>query len=291
MKFVPKIAVGAAVTLALSLLVAGSASADRVPLPRPTGPHPIAIATYTPQPRPTAQPSSTSTRPPAPRPTTSPLPSTCPTPTKPPVRVLVHGDSITQGQPPTDWPTLLGQYLAKMCIPVEMHNAAVSGWGTQQVIDTLPGLMQQYHPDWVMLAIGTNDAPDIAAFENRYATMLQIVRDQGGPAVKIFPGYLQCSDRDRLASNLQWVRDSEPGKNNAISRRTWTNGSLAPQIGSVIKNDTIPPNYLKADGLHPVDPQGFDQYARQALSALSAGGVIPPPPAAYRPDATGSCWS
>jgi lysophospholipase L1-like esterase len=83
---------------------------------------------------------------------------------KPPgaLRVLVLGDSIAAGLKIADdrdvFPSVLERLLREGGVPAEVLNFAVSGYNTQQEVETLRARGLAYRPDVVVLAYCLNDA-------------------------------------------------------------------------------------------------------------------------------------
>jgi lysophospholipase L1-like esterase len=79
-------------------------------------------------------------------------------------RVIVYGDSNTDGPSAGSWPELLGETLREDGRPggptIEILNAGVAGYSSYQGALRLEAQITQYTPDLVLAAFGWNDAAD-----------------------------------------------------------------------------------------------------------------------------------
>ncbi|WP_245869550.1 GDSL-type esterase/lipase family protein, partial [Vibrio fujianensis] len=74
--------------------------------------------------------------------------------------LLILGDSLSAGyQMPLQqaWPNLLGNKLAQHSAGVTVVNGSISGDTTGNGLERLPALLEQHHPEWVLIALGAND--------------------------------------------------------------------------------------------------------------------------------------
>ena len=99
-------------------------------------------------------------------------------------KVLALGDSLTAPhgvRPGEDWPSLLAQKTGWVVI-----NAGVSGNTSAQALDRLPGLLDEYQPQLVLVSLGGNDMlrklPQAQTMAN-LGSMLDMARAHGARAV------------------------------------------------------------------------------------------------------------
>lgn len=74
--------------------------------------------------------------------------------------VLVLGDSISAAyglKEAQGWVRLLGQRLETQCSGLSVNNASVSGETSDGGLTRLPRLLEQYHPEVVVIELGGND--------------------------------------------------------------------------------------------------------------------------------------
>ena len=92
------------------------------------------------------------------------------------LRILVLGDSIAAGlKIPDDrdvFPAVLERLLRERGVPAEVLNFAVSGYNTQQEVETLRDKGLAYRPDVVVLAYCLNDS------EGKESDILKVLRGQ-----------------------------------------------------------------------------------------------------------------
>ncbi|KOO11084.1 acyl-CoA thioesterase, partial [Vibrio xuii] len=75
-------------------------------------------------------------------------------------KLLILGDSLSAGyQMPIEkaWPTLLPDVLSQKGKSIDVINASISGDTTGNGIARLPQLLTQHQPDYVLIALGSND--------------------------------------------------------------------------------------------------------------------------------------
>ncbi|HUT53366.1 MAG TPA: SGNH/GDSL hydrolase family protein [bacterium] len=74
------------------------------------------------------------------------------------LRIACLGDSVTFGRPDAAYPALLSEELTKeLGRPVEAINFGVPGYSSWQGRKLLPRVLDQYHPDVVIIMFGWND--------------------------------------------------------------------------------------------------------------------------------------
>ncbi len=74
--------------------------------------------------------------------------------------LLVLGDSLSAGygmQPSQGWVSLLKHRLKQEYPDIKVVNASISGETTEGGVSRLPDLIEEHHPDWVIIELGAND--------------------------------------------------------------------------------------------------------------------------------------
>ncbi len=100
--------------------------------------------------------------------------------------ILAFGDSLTHGTGARDYqsyPAVLADRTQRTVI-----NAGIPGEETARGLRRLPGLLDRYHPDLLILCHGGNDIMrkrDPAATEANIREMIRIAREQDIPVVMI----------------------------------------------------------------------------------------------------------
>lgn len=97
--------------------------------------------------------------------------------------MIILGDSLSAGygiDKDSSWTYKLSKILAKKNI--DLINASVSGETTSVGLAKLPGLISKYHPQWVMIALGSNDglrATKISLIKNNIQDLIDICNKSG----------------------------------------------------------------------------------------------------------------
>lgn len=184
-------------------------------------------------------------------------------PVKKPGKVLIYGDSITQGYdaavPENAYASCLAEYLDMDCINKaiggEVFRPGLSEWG------------DDFQPDLITVAYGTNDWPrrPVAEIEENARQFLNNLRSHY-PQTKIVllaPVWRKISDEVRHGTTFD-----------AIAAML---NSLAAEMDNAVCIDcfSFVPHDLalySPDGVHPNDA-GFAHYTQGLLAALKAQGI------------------
>jgi acyl-CoA thioesterase-1 len=100
--------------------------------------------------------------------------------------ILAFGDSLTHGTGARDYqsyPAVLGERTGRTVV-----NAGVPGEETDKGLRRLPGLLDRYRPDLLILCHGGNDIlrkRDIAVTQANLRAMIRIARERNIPVVMI----------------------------------------------------------------------------------------------------------
>ncbi len=74
--------------------------------------------------------------------------------------ILVIGDSLSAAHginPSLGWVSLLQSRLQSYRLDYKIINASISGDTTRNGLETLPNLLKEYHPEIVIIGLGSND--------------------------------------------------------------------------------------------------------------------------------------
>lgn len=185
-----------------------------------------------------------------------------------PLRIMLAGDSLTQGHGGTAGPRReLGARLAAAGVDHEfVGSTAVGGWTVQSLAAAMPGWLATYQPDLVLISIGTNNAagvpPGMAGFENAYIALVNLVL-AWSPTVRV--GVAQV-----LYSNAGWSPNLVYVNVGAIHAAWWdAPGHSRPAPTRVTLADFSTIHACQTwDGVHLRD-SGYDQMGRQWYRALA----------------------
>ncbi len=198
-----------------------------------------------------------------------PPPSSAPT-------LLVLGDSISaeyglaRGQ---GWVALLQERLAAQKIPLQVHNASVSGETTAGGRTRLPALLAQHRPAIVIVELGANDALrglPLAHTEDNLRAMAAAVRQAGARllllGMQVPPNYGKDYSQ-RFAALFAQVAQAQQA-------------ALVPFLLAGVADASEPLALFQADGIHPnaqAQPQLLANVWPQLLPLLKKPGPAPAP--------------
>lgn len=106
-------------------------------------------------------------------------------------RLLIIGDSLSaaHGIPvEKGWVALLSEKLQAEGYPVEVINRSVSGAATQDGLNRMDAWLQEFEPDYVLLALGSNDGLrgiPIRRIKRNIETMIERVREADAEPILI----------------------------------------------------------------------------------------------------------
>lgn len=113
--------------------------------------------------------------------------------------ILLVGDSISAAfglEIQQGWVTLLEQRLAEQGYPHAVVNASVSGDTTAGGLARLPGLLEQFEPELVVIELGGNDglrALPVSNMQQNLSAMVELAKNAGADVVllgmRIPPNY------------------------------------------------------------------------------------------------------
>ncbi len=169
--------------------------------------------------------------------------------------ILAFGDSLTHGTGARDeqsYPAVLAERSGRKVI-----NAGVPGEETAKGLRRLPGLLDRYRPDLLILCHGGNDIlrkRDPAATEANLREMIHLARERNIPVVMIaVPNvgfFLSSADfYDDLAADMQ-----VPVENDILA-------------------DILGDNRYKSDNVHP-NASGYARLAEAVQALLTEHGAL-----------------
>lgn len=238
-----------------------------------------------------------------------------PDPVAGPLRVMVVGDSMTQGRTGSaTWRYWLWRELRRQQVPAEMvgpttdiarghtyerldrgfdlqrAHAARGGTGFAYHLARVTDVMSTYLPDVVVLQLGYNDAPRHTAREIVQDTITYVKRARAVlPDVVFVVG--EIPPRAVAAAGLEPERGAAAlaRRKNAITGRA--NQLLAPRLDAIpgvwrshLRTDPMlpwAPRTMTYDGVHP-DATGETLMAQRHAEALVAAGILPGPVELFR---------
>jgi len=169
--------------------------------------------------------------------------------------ILAFGDSLTHGNGAAaneSYPAVLQKLSGRRVV-----NAGVSGEISEKGLKRLPGLLQKYHPDLLILCHGGNDILrrlDPGKMAANVRRMIGMAQDRGIPVLLLGvprPGLL-LSSADAYAD-------------------------VAKETGVVYMDDLIPDilsdNSLKSDTVHP-NARGYRRMAEGIYKKLQETGAL-----------------
>jgi len=173
----------------------------------------------------------------------------------PAATLLAFGDSLTFGtgtDPANSYPAILKQLSGRQVI-----NAGVPGELSATGLQRLPGLLQRWHPDLLLLCHGGNDLlrrHSQKALQNNLQQMIDLAQRHAVPVLLIAvpaPGlFLQAPD---LYTELG-EHNQIPVENDALT-------------------DILAQGKLKSDQVHP-NAKGYHLLAERLLALLQRSGAL-----------------
>lgn len=160
--------------------------------------------------------------------------------------LLVVGDSLSAGYGVATerrWVTLLAQRLHERCPGSEVINASVSGDTSGGGVSRLPALLQQHHPDLVIVELGGNDGLRGIGAKTMRQNLLQMVtlsKDLGAQVLLLGV---------RLPANYG------PDFVNAFHQVYYDVAEAAsvPLVPFFLEGVALDRGLMQADGIHPND--------------------------------------
>jgi lysophospholipase L1-like esterase len=169
--------------------------------------------------------------------------------------VLAYGDSLTYGtgvSPPQTYPAVL-----QSLIGIRVINAGIPGETSEEALNRLPAVLEEYHPKLVILCTGGNDMLrklDMNALQSNLRQMIKLIQAQqaqviliGVPTPTLFGGPPE------------------------LYEKTATELSL-PYEGKIL-NKILKDRDLKSDPIHP-NEKGYRQLSETMAELLKEEGAV-----------------
>jgi lysophospholipase L1-like esterase len=170
--------------------------------------------------------------------------------------ILAFGDSLTYGTGTSrenSYPSVLEKLTG-----IEVINAGIPGETSGQGLQRLPGLIERYQPDLIIICQGGNDIlrkMDMDIMQGNIQKMIDLARKNNSQAILI-----GVPDFGIFLEPLPLYRSL--AEKNAIP------------IAEDILSDIISDNRLKADRVHP-NAEGYRLLAEEIASLLQRTGALP----------------
>lgn len=161
-------------------------------------------------------------------------------------RILVVGDSLSAEygiRRDSGWVTLLQQALKDNKLAYEMRNASISGDTTSAGLSRLPAALARHTPDFVILALGSNDALrglPLDMTQSNLQKMMDLSREAG--ARPILAGMRMPLNYGRAYTEAF-----------AQMYDTLAQDNRAPLIPFLLEGVATRPELFQADQLHPTE--------------------------------------
>lgn len=174
--------------------------------------------------------------------------------------ILAFGDSLTYGSGAAadqSYPAILEAITGRQVI-----NAGVPGEISATGLERLPGLLDRYRPDLLLLCHGGNDMlrrQDIAQMENNLQQMIQLARERDIPVVL-------------LSVPAPSISGAVLGLSGAAEYRRLARANGIPLEEDIIAR-VLSDQQLKSDQIHP-NAAGYRQMAEAVYSLLQKAGAL-----------------
>jgi len=158
--------------------------------------------------------------------------------------ILVLGDSLSAGfgmAVNQSWVSLWQQRLQSQSSSHHIINASLSGETTTGGLARLPALLEQHHPQWVIIELGANDAlrgHSLSRLESNISQMIHLAQAHNAQ-VLLLGIQLPTNYGDAFNQRLRGIYAKLAAQHNTL---------LDPFF---LADVALLPNGLQADGLHP----------------------------------------
>lgn len=158
--------------------------------------------------------------------------------------LLVLGDSLSAGHgldAGQSWVSLLEQRIEQKNIAVDVINASISGDTTNGGLSRLPGLLEQHHPQWVLLELGANDGLRGTPLNLIRANLRKLVQlaQQSGAQVVMIGNHIPPNYGPRYANGF-FDLFAQVAKEQDL-----------PLVPFLLEGVALNPKLMQSDGLHP----------------------------------------
>jgi len=160
--------------------------------------------------------------------------------------LLLVGDSLSAGYGVTTdrrWVTLLAQRMHQGCPGSEVINASVSGDTSSGGVTRLPPLLQQHHPDLVIVELGGNDGLRGIGVDTMRQNLLQMVKLSKDAGAQV------------LLLGVRLPANYGPDFVNAFHQVYYDVAEAAsvPLVPFFLDGVALEPSLMQGDGIHPND--------------------------------------
>ncbi|MEY3182793.1 MAG: hypothetical protein RLZ35_778 [Pseudomonadota bacterium] len=158
--------------------------------------------------------------------------------------ILVVGDSLSAGYgiaPEKTWVSLLSERLAEKGYPFVVVNKSVSGSTTQSGVDRLSGWLEEVHPKYTILALGSNDGlrgQPITLTKKNLEKMVNLSEEKGAKVILV--GFMIPPNYGQEYSDAFKEVFSVVAKEKDL-----------PFVPFLLEGMATEKKYFQADGLHP----------------------------------------
>lgn len=158
--------------------------------------------------------------------------------------LLVLGDSLSAGHgldAGQSWVSLLEQRIEQKNIAVDVINASISGDTTNGGLSRLPGLLEQHHPQWVLLELGANDGLRGTPLNLIRANLRKLVQlaQQSGAQVVMIGNHIPPNYGPRYTNGF-FDLFAQVAKEQDL-----------PLVPFLLEGVALNPKLMQSDGLHP----------------------------------------
>jgi acyl-CoA thioesterase I len=160
--------------------------------------------------------------------------------------LLVVGDSLSAGYGVTTdrrWVTLLSQRMHQRCPGSEVINASISGDTSSGGVTRLPPLLQQHHPDLVVVELGGNDGLRGIGAKTMRQNLLQMVKLSKDAGARV------------LLLGVRLPANYGPDFVNAFHQVYYDVAEAAsvPLVPFFLEGVALDRSLMQGDGIHPND--------------------------------------
>ena len=177
------------------------------------------------------------------------------------IRYVALGDSYTIGEgasPNESWPALLTRHLKAEGVDVDLvANPSVTGWTTQQLIDSELPIFRKEKPDFATLLIGVNDwvqGVDAEKFRKSFNfildEMLKLLPSKARLLVVTIPDFGVTPTGPKYARGRN-ISEGIASFNKIVTDESQKRGVRIVDLCPLSKKMGEDPSLVASDGLHP----------------------------------------
>lgn len=161
--------------------------------------------------------------------------------------ILVLGDSLSAGygvEEGREWVNLLRKKIDQQCmVKMPVINASISGERTENALSKFQPLLAQYHPSWVLIELGGNDALRGSPIQTIRQNLISLINMAQEAHAKV------------ILFEMMIVPNLGPTYANAF-KEMYT--EIAKEKGVllvpfILQDVAVEPGLMQADGIHPTE--------------------------------------